>query len=130
MLAIRRSISILFILFLPVITLADPFDDIVNAMKTGNAKDVARFFNSNVELTVMNNEGVYSKQQAEIILKSFFTQSPPKSVTTQHKGTSAQGAKYAIAIYESSQGVRYRAYIFLKDSGGGMLIHELRFEKE
>jgi hypothetical protein len=110
-------------------TFADTFDDVVAAIKNANAKEVARYFNSSVELTVLNSEGVYSKQQAEIILKNFLTANPPKNVAIQHKGSSAQGSKYAIAVYECQQG-RYRAYIFMKDSGTGMLIHELRFEKE
>ncbi len=110
--------------------LADNFDDVANAIKTGNAKDVAKYFNTNVELTVLDNEGVYSKQQAEIILKSFFAQNPPKSVIIQHRGASAQqGARFAVAIYESVQS-KYRTYIFMKDSGSGMMINELRFEKE
>lgn len=109
--------------------MADTFDDVVAAIKSANAKEVARYFNSSVELTVLNSEGVYSKQQAEIILKNFLAANPPKNVTVQHKGSSAQGSKYAIAVYECQQG-KYRAYIFMKDSGAGMLIHELRFEKE
>lgn len=108
---------------------ADNFDDVVAAIKNSNAREVAGHFNSTVELTVLNSEGVYSKQQAEIILKNFLAANPPKNVTIQHKGSSAQGSKYAIAVYECQQG-KYRAYIFMKDSGAGMLIHELRFEKE
>ncbi|MES2558774.1 MAG: DUF4783 domain-containing protein [Bacteroidota bacterium] len=119
----------LFSCLLTVNVLADTFDDVVAAIKNANAKEVARFFNSSVELTVLNSEGVYSKQQAEIILKNFLAATPPKNVTIQHKGSSAQGSKYAIAVYECQQG-KYRAYIFMKDSGAGMLIHELRFEKE
>jgi hypothetical protein len=82
-----------------------------------------------VELTVLDNEGVYSKPQAEVILRNFFAQNPPKSVTINHRGSSAQGSKYAIATYECQKG-KYRAYIFMKDSGAGMMIQELRFEKE
>ena len=85
--------------------------------------------NSNVELTLLDNEGMYSRQQAEMMIKNFFSQNPPKNVTIQHKGSAAQGAKYAIANYESN-GIKYRAYIFMKDVGNGLLIHELRFEKE
>lgn len=108
---------------------ADSFDEVVNAIRTANAKEVAKWLNSNVELTVINTEGVYSKQQAEIIIKNFLTAHPPKNVTIQHKGSSTQGSKYAIANYESTQG-KFRVYIFMKDSGTGSLVHELRFEKE
>ena len=119
----------LFSCLLSFTTVADTFEDVVNAIKNSNSKEVARYFNSSVELTVLNSEGVYSKQQAEIILRNFLAANPPKNVSVQHKGSSAQGSKYAIAVYECQQG-KYRAYIFMKDSGAGMLIHELRFEKE
>lgn len=119
----------LFSCLISFTAMADTFDDVVAAIKSANSKEVARYFNSSVELTVLNSEGVYSKQQAEIILKNFLAANPPKNVTVQHKGSSAQGSKYAIAVYECQQG-KYRAYIFMKDSGAGMLIHELRFEKE
>ena len=116
-------------LFGAAIAKADVFDEVVIALKSGNAKEVSKYFNSNVELTMLNDEGVYSKQQAELVLKNFLTQNAPKNVSIQHRGASAQGAKYAIAIYECAQG-KYRAYIFMKDSGSGMLVHELRIEKD
>jgi hypothetical protein len=115
--------------FLSFVSFADTFDDVVAAIKSANSKKVAMYFNSNVELTVLNAEGVYSKPQAEIIIKNFFTSNPPKNVAIQHKGSSAQGAKYVIANYECAQG-NYRIYIFMKESASEMLIHELRFEKE
>lgn len=108
---------------------ADTFDDVLAAMKTSNAKAVSTYFNTNIELTVPGSEGVYSKQQAEIILRSFFNQFPPTNITIQHKGSSGQSAQYVIAIYESAKS-KYRAYIFMKDSGSGFKIHELRLEKE
>ena len=124
-----KLLAVLLILCSPLLTLADTFDEIAAAIKSGNAKEISKYFNANVELTVLANEGVYSRQQAEIILKSFFAQHPPKNIVIQHRGSSAQGARYAIATYESNQS-KFRTYIFMKDSGTGLMIHELRFEKE
>jgi hypothetical protein len=108
---------------------ADGFDDIITALKNSNAKEVSKFFNGNVELTINDNEGVYSKQQAEMMLKNFLLNNQPKNITIQHRGSSGQSAKYAIANYETAQG-KFRVYIFMKDNGSGMLVHEMRFEKE
>lgn len=116
-------------MLLAVTAKADIFDDVLNALKASNAKQLSTYFNQSVELTVPGSEGIYSKQQAEIILKSFFAQNPAANVIRQHDGSSAQGAKYAIAVYESARSA-YRAYIFMKDSGAGFKIHELRFEKQ
>jgi pyridoxal/pyridoxine/pyridoxamine kinase len=124
----KKTLFYLLIL-LQLSAAADTFDEVVIAIKSANSAEVAKYFNSNVELTILTSEGVYSKQQAEIIVKNFFNANPPKNVVIQHKGSSAQGSKYAIANYECAQG-KYRVYIFMKESAGKMLIHELRFEKE
>lgn len=108
---------------------ADVFEDIINQLKNGNATGVAKYFNQSIELTILETEGVYSKQQAEMMLRRFINSNQPKNVALQHKGASSKGAMYAIAIYESSGG-RYRTYIFMKDSGNGMMINELRIERD
>lgn len=129
----KKRIKHLSVLFLVMVSsfavFADSFDDVVNALKASNVKDVSKYLNANVELTIADNEGMYSKQQAEVMIRNFISQHKPVNVTIQHRGSSAQGARYAIANYETAQG-KFRVYIFMKDSGSGMLVHELRFEKE
>ncbi|MFN3446881.1 MAG: DUF4783 domain-containing protein [Bacteroidia bacterium] len=119
----------IMLMFSASVVLADGFDDIVNALKSNNAKEVSKFLNSTVELTINDNEGVYSKQQAEMMIKNFLINNQPKNIAIKHRGSSGQSAKYAIANYETAQG-KFRVYIFMKDSGSGMLVHEMRFEKE
>lgn len=117
------------LLSLSASAMADPFDDMVQAMKNAQTSGVTRFFSSSVELTLLENEGIYSKQQSEQMLKNFFAQHPPKNVNIQHKGSSAQGAKYAIITYEASNG-KFRTYIFMKDNGQGLQVNEFRIERE
>ena len=126
---IHKKYFFVVFIFLSLSVYADTFDDVALAIKNSNTKDISKFFNSTVELTILDNEGVYSKPQAEVILKNFFAQNPPMSVTINHRGSSAQGSKYAIANYEYQKG-KYRVYIFMKESPTGILIQELRFEKE
>ena len=128
---LMKNIRILFLLIIlsPFAAWADGFDDIMLAMKNGQASGITRFFNSNVELTLLDNEGIYSKLQAEQVLKSFFNAHPPKSVNIQHRGSSAQGAKYAIAVYEATNG-KFRTYIFMKDNGNGLQVNEFKIERE
>jgi hypothetical protein len=126
---LKKSIILISALFIAIQLFADNFEDVAAALKSGNAKQVSTFFNTNLALTIMNDEGTYSKQQAEVIMRNFFAQNPPKQVSIQHRGSSGQGAKYAVAIYECTNG-KFRAYIFMKDAGNGLLIHELRIEKD
>jgi hypothetical protein len=107
----------------------DVFEQVATALRSAQARELTKYCNNNVALTILNEEGIYSKQQAEVIMKSFFTQNPPKSVSIQHRGQSAGGAQFAVAIYETGNN-KFRAYIFMKNAGNGMLIHELRIERE
>ncbi len=126
----KLSFLLLIAFVFPLFTMADTFDDLLQAMRNGNAKEIVKNFNSNIELTLLDNEGIYSKLQAEQMLKNFFLKYPAKQITLQHKGASGQGAQYAIANYEAANG-KFRAYIFMKDAGNGLMnIHEFRIERE
>jgi hypothetical protein len=105
------------------------FDEIAGSIRSGSARDVAKYMNSNVDLTILNQEEVYSKAQAEVVLRDFFSKNTPKSFTIIHQGASKEGAKYAIGNLITDQGTNFRVYIFLKQTSGNLLIHELRFEK-
>jgi hypothetical protein len=108
----------------------DLFDDVSNALRSGDAKSISRFFGNTVDLTIVNQEEVYSKIQAEQILKDFFSKNAPRSFTVIHKGESKEGAYYAIGTFVTAQGVTYRTYFYLKQQGGTTVIQELRFMKE
>ena len=126
----KRKILTLLLVFTVAMAYADIFGDISNAIRSGDARSVARFFNSTVDLTIQNQEEVYSKPQAEQVLRDFFSKNSPRSFTLIHKGVSKEGAKYAIGTLVTSQGVEYRTYFFVKQTTSGELIQELRFEKQ
>lgn len=115
-----------FLFFIPFISKADVFDDVVATIKTNNSDMVTPFLNTNVEITLLETESLCSKAQAEQMLKKFFDKYPSKLINIKHRGASAQGAKYAIATYETTSGLKLRLYIFMKDN----LIHELKVERE
>lgn len=128
----KKTIKLLLsvMLIVTVVKAADVFDDIGTAIRSGDARQIARFFNNNVDLTIFNQEEVYSKAQAEMVLKDFFSKNAPKSFTIIHKGVSKEGARYAIGTLTTTQGQNIRTYFFVKESGGNSSIQELRFEKE
>ena len=121
------AIFVLFHAFAPVV---DAGDDAVAAVKTGNAREVAKYFAENVDLKILDKEDVYSKAQAELILKDFFTKNPVKSFTLLHKGTSKNGDQFAIGTYETSSGKKFRTYFLFKKDGAKLLIQQLRFESQ
>ncbi|MBK9320723.1 MAG: DUF4783 domain-containing protein [Bacteroidetes bacterium] len=72
--------TILSILFLSVNIASAEFDlldDIANALRSGDAKSVSKYFGSSVDLTIITQEEVYSKVQAEQVLRDFFLKPAP-----------------------------------------------------
>lgn len=116
-------------LFIFIAVYAEVIADINGGLKTGNFKVVAGFFNPTVELNLPGNEGLYSKAQAELLLKDFFSKNTPKTFVSKHDGVAQDGSKYSIGSLETSAG-NYRTYFYLKNINGTFFIKELRIERE
>ncbi len=101
-------------------------DDVIGAMKTGNATQVAKFFDINIEISVNDKSNSYSKSQGELVLKDFFTTNVVKSFDVIHKGENA-GSQYCIGTLVTKGGT-FRATIFMKQKGDQQVLQELRFE--
>ncbi|MBK9400930.1 MAG: DUF4783 domain-containing protein [Bacteroidetes bacterium] len=129
-----KSLITILSLFLLSVNIAsaelDLLDDIANALRSGEAKSVSKYFGNSVDLTIITQEEVYSKVQAEQVLRDFFSKNQPRSFTIIHKGESKEGARYAIGSLITTQGVSYRTYFYIKQQGGNAIIQELRFMKE
>ncbi len=111
------------------ILMADIYTDINSSMKSGNYKTIASYFNTSVELNIPGADGLYSKAQAELLMKEFFTKNTPKNFAVKHDGVSQDGSKYSIGTLETISG-SYRTYYYLKNNSGTFLIKELRIEKD
>jgi len=98
-------------------------DGIRQAIISGNSKKLAVFFSQNVELLIKNTEDVYSKAQAEIILKDFFSKNTPDSFTVEIEGES-DGISYAIGNL-STTGGKYRIYLAYQIIHGKSKINRL-----
>ena len=120
------------IVFISVYTLLSSFilrlgiDDVITAMKTGNAAQVARFFDNNVEISMPDKSNSYSKSQGELVLKDFFVTNIVKSFEVIHKGENA-GSQYCIGTLVTKGG-SYRTTIFMKQKADQQVLQELRFE--
>lgn len=101
-------------------------DDIIAAMKTGNASQVAKFFDNNVEISMPDKSNSYSRSQGELVLKDFFANNVVKSFDVIHKGENA-GSQYCIGTLVTKGG-SFRTTIFMKQKGEQQVLQELRFE--
>ena len=104
----------------------DIFDDICKSFQSAEVTSYSKYLGNNVELTIDNREVIYSRSQAELILKDFFAKNPPKTIALTHKSSSGGSRSFAIATYTSSNGNTYRVTIVTNSQS---LIQELKFEK-
>jgi hypothetical protein len=106
----------------------DIIEEISNHIKAGQVKELSAFFDVTVELTIQERENSYSKAQAEIILKNFFSKYPAKSFKVMHRGSSEKGGKYLIGLFVSENDTDFRTSIVLLEKNGQYYIQQLRFE--
>jgi hypothetical protein len=118
-----------FLLISFSVLFAQTEENITAALKTGNSKEIAKYFGANVNLKILNQEDIYSKNQAELILKDFFTKNTIKNYIPKHNGTSKNGAQYTIGVLSTNNG-NFRVYYFLKKNTDGIQIQEFRIEVE
>ncbi len=103
-------------------------DEIVAALKTGNAAQIAKYFDNTVEIALPDKTNSYSKSQGEMILKDFFSNSQVKSFDVLHKGENS-GSQYCIGTLVTANG-SYRTTVFMKQKADKQMIQEIRFESK
>jgi hypothetical protein len=109
---------------------ADVSNEVSSAIRSGNARDVAKHFGPNVDLKFPGNEGTFSRNQAELIVRNFFSRNAPASFSVQHQGPSRDGSLYVIGNYRTKNGETYRVYFLIKTISGSTVLHLLQFEKQ
>lgn len=101
---------------------------ITSSFETGNVEKLSQFLDETVDLTVLQNEGIYSKAQAKVILKNFFATNTPSKYTLQHQGGS-ETAKYVIGSLTSNN-KSYRVYFLYKKANNKITIQKIRIEND
>ncbi len=110
---------------------ADILEDLAVQFKVGNTKDIAKNFAPSVELLIIDQEDVYSKAQAEQILKDFFVKNPPIKSTIIHALNSNPKFRYGIiSLQTKSLKFRVNVTLMLQKTSNTFLITELRIEKD
>jgi hypothetical protein len=102
-------------------------DKVVQSMKAGNPKELVSTFIPNIDLTVKETNDVYSRAQAEQILRKFFNDHPPVDLVIEHSGVSKFGDKYFIGILRTRTGY-FRVTFFLKKNEDELQVKQLRIE--
>lgn len=104
--------------------------EIARALSNGDANAVGAYFDSSIELSILDNEGVYNNAQARQQLAKFLSQNKPSSFVEVHQGASrSSDSQYVIGNLSTNNGT-FRVYLYLSNKNGKMVIQELRFDRE
>ena len=119
--------SFLVIAMVTMSSFAQPgtIDEVIGALRTGDADGLSKYFDDNVELTLPVKSDSYSKAQAQVILKDFFVNNGVKGFELKHKGDSP-GGHYCIGTLQTISG-SFRAHVFMKAKGNKEVVKEIRF---
>lgn len=101
-------------------------DEVISALRAGSASEVSKYLDDNIDLTVPDKSDNYSKAQAQLIIKDFFSNNAVKGFDLKHKGDSKDG-HYAIGTLQTSSG-NFRTNVFTKVKKGKEVIREIRFQ--
>lgn len=123
-------LPMLLILYMaPARPVADPIDKVAELIRQGNIRELSKMFAANVEIAMQEEENVYSKVQAGLILDKFFSQNKPVSVKMLHKINSNPNYLSGVLILTTSTGP-FRVAYTLKQTEGSLMLIEMRIETE
>ena len=106
---------------------ADVFTPIGKYMQTGDYDRLSVWFAAEMELEILGQRNDCSRNQARLIMKSFFEEYTPKSFTVVHKSGQAT-MKYAIAELKAG-GETFRVLLYVNNAGGHSYIERLSIRK-
>lgn len=102
-------------------------DDVITALKSGNASGISRYFDSYIDITLPDKSSNYSKSQGELIIKDFFSNTGVKNFEVKHKGDNDNG-EYCIGTLQTRNG-NYRTTVYMRVKGSRQVIQDIRIQQ-
>lgn len=117
----------ILLMFGPGIPTDAPFGNVQAAFKSGDAESIASMCKDKCLISILDDEGAYSKSQATQVLKAFFTKYPSGSFTYVHKGSGSSEGAFGIGTYVS-RGEEFRVTVHFKKINGTFKIESISIE--
>jgi hypothetical protein len=107
-----------------------PLEDMVNAIRNDRVGDMTKYFDNFVPLTINNAQSIYSRNQAEVVLKDFFDKNIPKDFQVLDNGSPDYASKFIIGNLMAANNIKYNVYILIKLKDGNYVLQDFRLNKE
>lgn len=118
------GIAIILMSFKPAYSI----EEVIGALKIGNANQMAKYFDSRVDISLPDKSDNYSRNQAEMILRDFFKSNPVKGFTVKHSGET-NGSQFCIGLLQTKNG-NYRTKLYMKKKGDVQVVQEIAFQSD
>jgi len=104
--------------------------EIGKALGAGDADTLGAYFDSTVEISILDEADLYDKSEAITAVKSFFAKHPPTSCSQVHQGSSkGKDSQYTIFSLNTN-GQKFRVFLYMKSVGSKEVIQELSIDEE
>lgn len=108
---------------------AGPIAKIADLLQQGQAHELMNQASAKIELSIMNDESVVSKAQAETQLAAFFTANKPIAAKVVHSMDANPNLLFAIISLKTSTG-NFRVSYSIKTINGSQQLTELHIQLE
>src|ERR1700755_1834268 len=106
------TLSLVLVSFRPLYTV----DEITYAMRAGNAGQLSQFLDNRVDISLPEKSDSYSKIQAEMIIRDFFSTNGVQNFLIKHRTTNGGGSEFCVGVLQTHNG-DYRTTLFIKQKG-------------
>ncbi len=103
-------------------------EEVISALKTGNASQMAKYFDSRVDISLPDKSDNYSRNQGEMILRNFFATNGVKNFVVKHTGEN-NGSQFCIGSLQTKNG-NFRTKLYMKQKGDQQVVQEVAFQAE
>ena len=124
-----RKAVFIFLIFSSHLSFSQTENILSKALSKDNAKALSSFFDESIDMELPNIKGIYSKQQAKLVLSEFFNQNTIIAFKEKHLGGGGEKAHFLIGSLQTSK-QEFRTYILYHIVQDKPQIIELRIEPE
>ncbi|OAV44189.1 DUF4783 domain-containing protein [Lewinella sp. 4G2] len=103
-------------------------ESVCKAVGSADVRGLMAAMGSEVELSILDEEDMYSKADAGAALEAFYKKFSKTNFGKVHQGASkSDDAEYCIGTLSTDKG-SYRVYVYVAKQGGSVVLQELRFD--
>jgi hypothetical protein len=119
-------LTLLLTSFHTVSTKGANIDEIVVAIRSGNAAQLSRYFDNRVDISLPDKTDNYSRTQAEMVMRDFFSSTGVRNFEIKYKGES-NDSKYCLGTLQTKNG-DFQTKLLVKQKDNKQVLQEIVFQ--